>query len=294
MGGKMEWPNALARRSVMSLAVCGALAWTASAAALDFRDFENPPNSARPRVWWHWLNGNITKDGIRKDIEWMSRSGLGGLQNFDAEMMTPQVVARRLPYMDAGWKDAFKYAAQLAEQNKLEFGIAASPGWSETGGPWVAPKDGMKKLVWSETVVDGGKPARLKLRAVPRTSGPFQDLFVLPDIMGQRPDSTKLAQFGADIAVYAYPVDAPPPAAANGPRGEKDLDAASSPRWAKATSSRSRRPRRSNRSLSRWIIRRRRPSDPPRSFVRAPPPFSKERPTGRPWKRARMAKPGAR
>jgi hypothetical protein len=221
----MEWPNALARRSLMSLAVCGALAWTASAAALDFRDFQNPPNSARPRVWWHWLNGNITKDGIRKDIEWMSRSGLGGLQNFDAEMMTPQVVARRLPYMDADWKDAFKYAAQLAEQNKLEFGIAASPGWSETGGPWVAPKDGMKKLVWSETVVDGGKPARLKLRAVPRTSGPFQDLFVLPDIMGQRPDSKKLAQFGADIAVYAYPVDAPPQRRPMVRLGEKDLDA---------------------------------------------------------------------
>jgi hypothetical protein len=170
--------------------------------------FDNPPQSARPRVWWHWLNGNVTKEGIRQDLDWMARSGLGGLQNFDAEMMTPQVVARRLPYMSPEWDDAFRYAVQLAEQHKLEFGIAASAGWSETGGPWVRPEDGMKKLVWSETIVEGGKPLELKLPAAPRTTGPFQDLFVQPDIMGQRPAADKLARFGADIAVYAYPVEA--------------------------------------------------------------------------------------
>ena len=212
-------------RKAIALAVCGALAWTGSAAALDFRDFQDPPNTARPRVWWHWLNGNITKEGIRKDIEWMSRSGLGGLQNFDAEMMTPQLVEKRLSYMDPGWTDAFRFATRLAEQNQLEFGIAASAGWSETGGPWVAPKDGMKKLVWSETVVDGGKPLKLKLRPVPRTSGPFQDLFVQPDIMGQRPEPAKLAQFGADIAVYAYPIEAPDQGAPVVRLGEQTLDA---------------------------------------------------------------------
>jgi hypothetical protein len=219
----MDKQASMTRRAI-HLAVCGALAWSGSAAALDYRDFQNPPNTARPRVWWHWLNGNITKEGIKKDIEWMSRSGLGGLQNFDAEMMTPQLVEKRLSYMDADWADAFKFAAQSAEEKKLEFGIAASAGWSETGGPWVAPKDGMKKLAWSETLVDGGKPLKLKLPAVPRTSGPFQDLFVLPDIMGQRPDAAKLAQFGADIAVYAYPV-APPQGLPLIRFGDKTLDA---------------------------------------------------------------------
>lgn len=172
--------------------------------------FANPPQGARPRVWWHWLNGNITKEGIRKDIEWMSRSGLGGLQNFDAEMMTPPLVDKRLAYMDDGWKDAFSFAVRLAEQENLEFGIAASPGWSETGGPWVSAQDGMKKLTWSETVVDGGMPVELKLAPAPRTSGPFQDLFVLPDIMGHVPDAKKLPQAGGDIAAYAWPVEAGP------------------------------------------------------------------------------------
>ena len=33
--------------------------------------FENPPSGARPRVWWHWMNGNITQEGIKMDLEWM-------------------------------------------------------------------------------------------------------------------------------------------------------------------------------------------------------------------------------
>jgi hypothetical protein len=194
------------RRAMIGLAVIGTLG--ADAGALDLREFRDPPNTARPRVWWHWLNGNITKEGIRRDIEWMARSGLGGLQNFDAAMMTPQVVTKRLAYMDPEWQEAFRFAAQLAEQNRLEFGIAASPGWSETGGPWVPAQDGMKKLVWSETIVEGGKPLDVRLAPVPRTSGPFQGLFVLPDSMGHVPDAKALPQGGADIAVYAWPVEA--------------------------------------------------------------------------------------
>lgn len=131
--------------------------------------FAAPPAAARPRVWWHWMNGNVTKDGIRKDIEWMSRVGIGGLQNFDADVLTPKVVENRLVYMSPEWKDAFRFAAGLAEEKGLELAIAASPGWSETGGPWVKPEDGMKKLVWSETLVPGGK--RFRDRLVDRVEG---------------------------------------------------------------------------------------------------------------------------
>lgn len=35
--------------------------------------FRNPPAEARPLVWWHWINGNITKEGIRADLEDMTR-----------------------------------------------------------------------------------------------------------------------------------------------------------------------------------------------------------------------------
>jgi hypothetical protein len=79
------------------------------------KDFQNPPESAKPRVWWHWMNGNITKEGIRADLEWMHRVGIGGFQNFDAALMTPQIVGKRLVYMTPEWKDAFLFTTKLAD-----------------------------------------------------------------------------------------------------------------------------------------------------------------------------------
>jgi len=154
-------------------------AWAAGAQnsgdALE-RGFKNPPDSAKPRVWWHWMNGNITRDGIKADLEWMKRAGIGGFQNFDAALNTPQVVEKRLIYMTPAWKDAFKYAATLADQLGLEMAIAGSPGWSETGGPWVPLAQAMKKLVWSETRLEGGRPFKGVLPKPPSTTGPFQNI----------------------------------------------------------------------------------------------------------------------
>ncbi|MDO6414709.1 glycosyl hydrolase [Sphingomonas sp. BIUV-7] len=147
---------------------------SASQADLLRAGFVDPGLAARPRVWWHWMNGNITPDGIRKDMEWMKRVGIAGLQSFDAGQATPQVVAERLPYMTDGWKAAFKGAAALADTLDLELGIAASPGWSETGGPWVTGPDAMKKMSWSETRIIGGRHVRAVLPKPPTTTGIFQ------------------------------------------------------------------------------------------------------------------------
>lgn len=136
--------------------------------------FQNPPDAARPRVWWHWMNGNITWDGVQKDMDWMKRIGIAGLQSFDAGVNTPQVVETRLPYMTDGWKDVFRKTALNAEKLNLELGIAASPGWSETGGPWVTPEDAMKKMAWSVTRVRGGQSQRIHLAKPPATIGVFQ------------------------------------------------------------------------------------------------------------------------
>ena len=54
--------------------------------------FLSPGNEAKPRVWWHWMNGNITKEGITADLDWMQRVGIGGLQNFDIDLYTPVLV----------------------------------------------------------------------------------------------------------------------------------------------------------------------------------------------------------
>ena len=104
-----------------------------------------------------------------------SRRALGGFQNFDAALQTPQVVEKRLAYMTPEWKDAFKHAILLGDQLGLEMAIAGSPGWSESGGPWVPGSEGMKKYVWSETVGARGQALqRSACRIRHRTPAPFR------------------------------------------------------------------------------------------------------------------------
>ena len=202
----------------LAAAVLGA--WALSAQNVDplERGFQDPPDSAKPRVWWHWMNGNITKEGIKLDLEWMKRVGIGGFQNFDASLNTPQVVDHRLVYMTPEWKDAFRYAATLADQLGLEMAIAGSPGWSETGGPWVKPEQAMKKLVWSETRVTGGQPFTGALPQPPVVTGPFQNI----------PRAGATASYYADTAVIAYrePEDDQPLLAAKVTASGGDFDMA--------------------------------------------------------------------
>jgi hypothetical protein len=167
------------------------------------KDFQTPPNAAKPRVWWHWMNGNITKDGIQKDLDWMERIGIGGFHNFDANLFTPVVVPKKLVFMTPEWKDAFKFTTELADKKGFEMTIAGSPGWSVTGGPWVEPKDGMKKYVWTETRVEGGKPFAGKLPQPSDVTGPFQNVEVTSGgIMGGY--IGKIPAFYQDAAVIAY------------------------------------------------------------------------------------------
>src|SRR5205823_3832050 len=126
---------------------------------------------------------------------------IGGLQNFDGAFETPQVVDQRLIYMTSPWQDAFRYATKRADELGLEFAIASSPGWSETGGPWVKPEDGMKKLVWSETHVEGGRPFNGKLAAPSSVSGPFQNLPMVDIISHKETEGPRLYR---DVAVLAY------------------------------------------------------------------------------------------
>lgn len=148
-----------------------------------YTQFLNPPQEARPRVWWHWMNGNVTQDGIYKDLMWMNRVGIGGFHHFDAGTVSPQVVKKRLIYMDGGWKDAFRYATHLADSLKMEMAVASAPGWSSTGGPWVKPEQAMKKLTWRESIVEikknKNKKAQNTLLHLPapfRTTGFFQNV----------------------------------------------------------------------------------------------------------------------
>ncbi len=192
--------------AILALVTCVAASTFAQNSSPALEDgFKAPPNSAKPRVWWHWMNGNITKEGIKLDLEWMNRVGIGGFQNFDASLGTPKLVDKRLVYMTPEWKDAFLFTTKLADQLGLEEAIAGSPGWSESGGPWVKPSQGMKKVVWSETRLEGGKPFSGALSHPPTVTGPMQNIPIfdfLAMIGGQAP--TAPPTFYADTAVIAY------------------------------------------------------------------------------------------
>jgi (4-O-methyl)-D-glucuronate---lignin esterase len=169
------------------------------------RGFEDPPNSARPRVWWHWMNGNIAPEGIKLDLEWMHSVGLGGVTIFEGAINTPQVVPHRLIYMTPEWKLAFSDAVTTARSMGMEVAIASSPGWSETGGPWVPAAQGMKKMVWSATRLEGEQPFSGRLAHPPQVDGTFQNF----QVSGRRGPDGKIAvppEFYADAAVVAYKI----------------------------------------------------------------------------------------
>ncbi len=140
------------------------------------------------------MNGNVTKEGIKADLEWMNRVGIGGFQNFDASLGTPQIVQKRLIYMSPEWKDAFRYATTLADRLGLEMGVASSAGWNLTGASWVLPAQAMKKYVWSETEINGGEAFHGVLKRPPSNAGPFQNL----------PSNATAPEFYRDSAVIAY------------------------------------------------------------------------------------------
>jgi hypothetical protein len=151
------------------------------------------------------MNGNISEDGIKLDLDWMHHVGLGGVTIFEGAINTPQVVPQRLIYMTPEWKHAFDAAVTTARGMGMEVAIASSPGWSETGGPWVPASQGMKKMVWSATRIEGGKPFAATLPHPPQVDGTFQN-FQVP---GRRsPDGKVITppEFYADAAVIAYKI----------------------------------------------------------------------------------------
>ncbi len=163
------------------------------------KEFPCPSMEYRPRVWWHWMNGNVTREGIRKDLMWMKESGVGGVQVFDAGLNIPTVVPDRLSYMSDGWKDAFNYAAELADSLGLEFAISGSGGWSDTGGPWVTNVQAMKELNWKEFDVIGGGIVDKVLPEPNRIAGKYLTHSFFPE---HKPEY----DFSRDIAVIAVRV----------------------------------------------------------------------------------------
>src|SRR6476620_12197101 len=171
--------NAIARRLSAAVLVVFTLSLASSRADELADGFANPPDDAKPRTWWHWTGGNVTKDGITKDLEWMKRVGIGGMQLADVSSGRGQSVENKIEFGSPEWLDAVRHAAAEAKRLGLEMTLFSSAGWSETGGPWVTPAQGMQRLVWTETIVEGGRNFTVKLAQPPANLDFYADAKVI-------------------------------------------------------------------------------------------------------------------
>ncbi|KAA6339661.1 hypothetical protein EZS27_012417 [termite gut metagenome] len=132
--------------------------------------FRTPPDEVKPRVFWWWLQGNISREGILSDLTEMKKAGIKGAIVFDAgsssfytggKVTYSKAVLLNPPgpgFMSDEWRKLFAYACQIADSLDLELSMNITSGWND-GGPWVTPEYTSKKLVWSELRVKG--PAHL-------------------------------------------------------------------------------------------------------------------------------------
>ena len=170
--------------------------------------FQHPSRAAKPYVWWHWMDGEVSLDGIRKDLEWMDAMGIAGFHQFDAGGVNmPKAAAVKRPYLSDSWKEAYRYAIFLADSLGMEATVASAPGWSSTGGPWVSPQDAMKKLEWKSVDVRGGA-IDIVLPELGKVTGQYQDL-------PAPPEHIQVEDYGYDVALIAVKL----------PEGDVSMDA---------------------------------------------------------------------
>ncbi len=116
-------------------------------------EFLSPPDDARPWVYWFWLDGNVTRDGISADLEAMKRVGIGGVLIMEVDQGTPP---GPVYFMSSEWQAMFKFACEEAERLGLKVNMDNAAGWCGSGGPWITPNLSMQRVVWTEAEIIGG------------------------------------------------------------------------------------------------------------------------------------------
>ncbi|HEU5077828.1 MAG TPA: glycosyl hydrolase [Opitutaceae bacterium] len=146
--------------------------------------FLNPPASAKPRTFWHWMNGNVTRDGITRDLEAMQRVGIGGAMIFDGSTYLP---AGPAGYLNDEWRALMTHAIREGNRLGIEIGMHNAPGWSSSGGPWITPERSMQQLVWTETTLQGGRRVDISLAQPQTNAGFYRDARVIafPALQGE-------------------------------------------------------------------------------------------------------------
>jgi len=143
--------------------------------------WREPPSISRPRCWWWWLNGNVTKEAITRDLEEMKAKGLGGANIIDAggaDQRGHKQVPHGPDFASAAWRELFLHALAEADRFGLELGLNIQSGWN-LGGPTVRPERAAKKITWAETSVTGGARVSVVLPTPPATDGFYREVATL-------------------------------------------------------------------------------------------------------------------
>ena len=114
--------------------------------------FAEPPNQAKPRVYWWWLNNLVSKEGITRDLEEFKAKGIGGVLLFAAGGGNPMPAGPS--FLGPEWRELFKHALREADRLSIEISVNLCGGW-DMGGPWITPEHGLKKVVQSEVSLRG-------------------------------------------------------------------------------------------------------------------------------------------
>jgi hypothetical protein len=141
----------------------------------------HPPTSARLRAYWWWLNGNVTKAAITRDLEEMKAKGFGGALICDAggaEQDGNDRVPHGPTFLTPEWRELYRHTLREADRLGLEMSLNILSGWN-LGGPMVKAEDAAKKLVWSEAHANGPAKFEQKLPVAKGRDGFYQDLFVV-------------------------------------------------------------------------------------------------------------------
>lgn len=140
-------------------------------------EFKTPPASVQTGVYWYWIEGNISKEGVVKDLNAMKIAGIN--RAFIANIGgsgTGDPSGRNVKFMGEEWWDITHAALKHASELDIEIGIFNSPGWSQSGGPWVKPEETMRYLASSKAVVSG--PGKISMKMEQPTKH-FEDVKVL-------------------------------------------------------------------------------------------------------------------
>ena len=138
--------------------------------------FRHPPDAARPWVYWFWLNGNITREGVTADLEAMKRVGIGGVLIMEVDQGSP---AGPVDFMGPRWRELFKHVVAEAQRLGLEVNMNNDAGWNGSGGPWIKPEQSMQKIVWTEKDLEGPRHFEGDLAQPEKTAGLYHEVAVL-------------------------------------------------------------------------------------------------------------------